>query len=109
MNAAEAFGVVLVRYGQSVGVCRDERTVLCRAFLQPILERKGRQTTPTVLGEVCRDRWLYLGDPAVSPQNLGDGYILWKGKKFEVVKAQPIYVGNVLSHWWAVLKARDEA
>ena len=110
MSAAEAFGTVLARYGQSVSVHRDGQAegTACRAFVQPILERTEAQECPTVLGTVCTDRWLYLGDPAVSLEDLGSGYVRWGTRKLEVLRAQPIYVGAELSHWWAVLKLREE-
>ena len=111
MRPAEAFSTVLAKYGQEVTVYRSGQAdgAVCRAFLQPILERQGRQDVPTVLGTVCRDRWLYLGDPLIPVDDLDDGYVRWKGENFDVVRVQPIYVGDVLSHWWAVLKLRDEA
>lgn len=106
-----AFSDILARYGQQVTVYRsgEAQGTVCRAFLQPILERQGRQDVPTALGTICRGRWLYLGDPLIPLDRLEDGCVQWKGQRFEVVRVQPIYVGETLSHWWAVLKLRDEA
>ena len=110
MRPAQAFATVLARYGQEVEICRNGgQAVSCRAFVQPLLERQGTQRTPTVLGTVCRDRWLYLGDPAQGLDDLAGGWVAWKGKKLDVLRAQPIYVGGELSHWWAVLGLREES
>ena len=74
-----AWGRILEKYGQRVTVCKEgqEEGVLCRAFLQPALERRGEgyQTLPTPLGLVRRDQWIYLGEE--------------------------------LAYWWALLSVRD--
>ena len=108
MRAATAFGLVLERYGQDVVLHHGQGTeVPCRAFLQPVLERSGPQEEPTVLGTVCTDRWLYLGDPAVPLDHMEDGWLQWNGKELEVLRCQPIEVGGQCSHWWAILKERE--
>lgn len=106
-----AWGRILARYGQAVTVHREGQTegTPCRAFLQPMLERRGdgRQKLPTPLGTVRQDQWIYLGDPGVSLDGLGDGYVEWDGRRFSILAAQPICIGETLSHWWGLLRVRD--
>ena len=97
---------LLEQYGQRVTVCTAGRETACRAFLQPIRERV-RQKLPTPLGRARQDQWLYLGGPAVPLDGPPGGTVAWNGLRFDVRTAQPIYVGDRLSHWWAVLTVRD--
>ena len=105
MNGA-AFDQILNRYGQTVEIVREngERT-RARAMVQPIRENRTA-ALPSPLGEGRRDRFLCLGEPGVSiePGEL----VRWNGRSFTVKNAQAVYVGARLSHWWAVLAARDE-
>ena len=106
-----AWGRILEKYGQRVTVCKEgqEEGVLCRAFLQPALERRGEgyQTLPTPLGLVRRDQWIYLGGPEVSLDGLGDGYVAWGGHRLSIRAAQPLSLGEELADWWALLSVRD--
>lgn len=106
----DAFARILERYGQAVRLCggagADQEV---RAFLQPVTQRREdwRQEAPTPLGVRDQARFLYLGPPEVPLDELGDGFLEWRGRRFQVRVCQPAYVGEVLSHWWAVLEARD--
>ena len=59
------WGRILARYGQSVTLRRGEEEQDCRAFLQPVRERREDwyQELPTPLGTARRDQWIYLGPP----------------------------------------------
>lgn len=100
---------LLDRYGQPVTVQRGgtQETDAGRAFLQPILDRREdwKQRRPSPLGLARKDRFLYLGEPDL-PLSMGDR-VNCLGVDYEVQAAQPIRVGEVLSHWWAVLRVRD--
>lgn len=106
-----AWNRILQRYGQRVTVHREgeQEGTACRAFLQPQLECRGEdyQSLPTPLGLVRQDRWIYLGEPQVSLDGLGDGYVEWDGRKFSIRGAQPIYIAGTLAYWWALLVLRD--
>ena len=55
-----------------------------------------------------QDRFLYLG-PAKAALSGGDGSWLSCGKmRYEVETAQAVYVGERVSHWWAVLRPGEE-
>ena len=100
---------LLARYGQAVAVERRDtgETAAGRAFLQPILDRREdwKQRRPTPLGLARKDRFLYLGEPGL-PLSMGNK-VTSLGVDYEVQAAQPIRVGENLSHWWAVLRVRD--
>ena len=104
-----AWGRILAQYGQSVTLRRGEEEQDCRAFLQPVRERREDwyQELPTPLGTVRRDQWLYLGPPEVSLDGLGDGYVAWNNTQFEVRAAQPVCLGEDTIYWWALLAVRD--
>lgn len=103
------FQRLLEEYGQRVTVCRGGEKTEARAFLQPVLERREdwRQELPTPIGVMRRDRWLYLGDGAAPLEEAEEMRILWQGHTLRIQTARPVYVGERLSHWWAVLDERD--
>lgn len=98
------FERLLARYGQTVEIhpkgSPDGETV--RAFLQPVPERReGRsQREPTPLGLARRDRFLYLGPPGIEMDGCT---VVWRGTRFGVRTAQAVYVGDRISHQWALL------
>ena len=88
---------LLKRYGQTVCLhSGGGQEVQTRAFLQPVLDRRED-----------RDRFLYLGPPDAPLEGLEEGWLQWNGRKYEIMQAQPIYVGRRLSHWWGLLRPRD--
>ena len=88
----ETISALLDRYGQCVTLYRGgvEAGREVRAFLQPLREALRRE-----------DRYLMLGEPDV-PAAPGDR-VVWRESGYEVRTAHPIYLGERLSHWWAVL------
>lgn len=106
------FDRVLERYGRDVAVCDPagaEKTG--KAFVRPILgrDRRDGEDTMTPLGEVRRERYLYLGEAALDLTGLrGRGYVALDGRAFDIRRAEAIYVGGRLTHWWAVLEPRPE-
>lgn len=100
------FEEVLARYGQMVTVRRGEEALETRAFFQPVAQRQeAAPFTVTALGNVDDRLWLYLGTLAVES---GDT-VTWNDQDFRVRSSRPYYVGQVLSHWWAMLEAEREA
>ncbi len=96
------------RYGQTVEVVRAGERIPARAFVQPIVTRpEGRQHMPTPLGLRREDRFLYLGEPQVELK-AGTDRVVWLDREFEVLSAQVFYVGQSVSHWWAVLLPADK-
>ena len=95
------WGRILARYGQSVTLRRGEEERACRAFLQPVRERREDwyQELPTPLGTVRRDQWLYLGPPELSLEETNGLCVEWNGLRFAVRAAQPV--------WWALLAVED--
>lgn len=100
------FARLLERYGEKVLLrYGDERPDGAgRAFLQPVTERREdwRQETPTPLGVMKSDRFLYLGDPGMPLE--GKTQIECRGRGYRVQAAQLIWAGREASHWWAVLE-----
>lgn len=95
------------RYGQSVELLRGEETAQVWAFLRPVTRESGQgeQYRPTPLGLRREDRWLYLGEGPLSP--LSDR-ARWNGTTFEVQSARPVYIGDTLTHWQALLVPEDK-
>lgn len=100
---------LMARYGQQVQVRRDGALTPARAFLRPVTRnrKEERQYLPTPLGLKRKDRFLYLGEPGTGLQ-AGLDQVLWNGTAFQVETAQPIYLGQTLCHWWAVLVPADK-
>ena len=102
------FARLLDRYGQRVRQIPGDGTEAreARAFVQPLRERR-EEMDPSPLGVGRKDRFLYLGEPGATLDGLAGGYVEWNGRTLRVMNGQGIYVGGRLSHWWAVLTARD--
>jgi len=102
---------LLERYGQLVEVHRggEGAGITARAFIQPVTEkREGRQDRlPTPLGMVRQERLVYLGGPEIGLEGMEQGFVTYRGRRYDVRGAQPVYVGERLSHWWAMLIPRD--
>jgi hypothetical protein len=110
MSRAAALTGLLARYGQPVDLhpAGQAQGQEVRAFLQPIRETGKAQYLATPVGARRQDRFLYLGPPEgnLSP---GDGsWLEFAGGRYEPETVQPIYIGSALSHWWAVLRPREE-
>lgn len=100
------FEEILARYGQNVTVRRGAESIQTQAFIQPVTQQQEAEPfTVTALGSVDDRLWLYLGRQAVES---GDS-IAWDGRAFRVRSSRPYYVGQSLSHWWAMLEAEREA
>lgn len=100
------FEEILTRYGQTVTVERGTEAIQVQAFFQPVVEKQEAEPyTVTALGSVDDRLWLYLGKQAVEN---GDT-VIWNDRKFRVRSSRPYYVGQILSHWWAMLEAEREA
>lgn len=96
---------ILNRYGQTVTLRRAGTEEQIRAFLQPVAERAEtapKQRTP--VGWLDGRLWLYLGRRAAQT---GDT-VVWKDMEFRVRSGRPVYVGEELSHWRAVLERERE-
>lgn len=103
----EAFGPIARRFGQRVTLHTQEGDVEAKAFVQPLRESgEGQwQEAPTPIGPRSRERYRYLGEPGVSLEEVGvGGKVTWMGMELEVQACQPMYVGNVLTHWWGILR-----
>ena len=104
------FETLLAKYGQSVTLCRREgEKETIRVFLQPVTERREtwRQTEPSPMGTVRKDRFLCLTGTDTPLENLEDGYLEWRDLRLRVSAAQPVYIGHTVSHWWAILTVED--
>ena len=102
-----AWAVLLAKYGQRVVLHQGDTEVDARAFLQPIREKGQAQSLPSPLGWQREDRFLYLGDPN-RPLTANCDWVEFEGEGYTVTSAHPVYVGNSISHIWAVLRPRDE-
>lgn len=101
-----AWAALLAKYGQRVVLHQGDSTVNARAFLQPIREKGQAQSLPSPLGWQREDRFLYLGDPNHPLSDHGD-WVEFEETGYAVASAHPVYVGNSVSHIWAVLRPRD--
>ena len=97
------------RYGQETVIAAANGAVWRgRAFVQPVLGR-GQETperTPTPLGVAQERKYRYIGPPEAALSR-GDG-VEAMGRRFLVRAAEPVYVGDQVNHWWALLDTADE-
>lgn len=111
MNGAESVSAILKEYGRQVSLepvgAQDAPTGW--ALIQPVPMGKeaARQLLPTELGLVREDRFLYLGEAGLSLE--GVSYLTCGEKDYDISAAQLVWLGNVPSHWRALLTVREEA
>lgn len=102
------WAALLGQYGQQVSLHRGEETVSVQAFLQPVRDQGTPQRLPSPLGLRREDRFLYLGPPQPALEGGTGDWVEWAGRGYEVVSAHPVFVGETVSHLWALLRPRDE-
>ena len=109
MSRARSLNRILERYGQTVDLhpAGREEGLTVKAFLQPIREQKS-QYLPTEVGIRRQDRFLYLGLPEAPLSGRDGTWLSWGGQRYEVETAHAIWVGDAVSHWWAVLRPGEE-
>lgn len=99
---------LLRRHGRQARLVSGGTETAGLAMVQPLLDRDD-QWIPTPLGRMRGDRFLYIGEPALPVDELGEaGYVVWEGQAYEVVTAQPVRLGGKLLYRWAVLTVREE-
>lgn len=96
----------LARFGQAATVESPAGAADTRAFIQPLRERR-ETAVGAVSGIGWSDErlWLYLGTAAAKE---GDT-VLWQGQRFYVRSGRPVYLGEQVSHWRALLERAKEA
>ena len=100
---AARFGRKAVRYDRN-GTAVAEGNV----FLQPVTEQE-RQLSAGALGSFRTDRFLCLAPAEFCPGEAGDGgWLECGGEDYTVITAQKVHLGEVHTHWWAVLEVKDE-
>lgn len=106
----ETIGSLAARFGRrAVRRGRDGAAVWEGAvFLQPVTG-KERQVSAGALGSFHTDKFLCLSPAELCPGEVGDGgWMECGGESYVVIAAQPVYVGEVQTHWRAVLERKDE-
>ena len=91
---------ILRRYGQAAVLETPEGETAVQAR-EP---RERALGAATEIGWVDQRLWIYLGREKIGP---GDT-VRWKDLAFQVRSSRPCYIGQTLSHWWAVLERRWE-
>ena len=101
----DGFQRVLDRWGGEAELeCGGLRSAV-RAFIQPVRRQERLPKAPGPLGTADQRLWIYLGQ---GPLEAGDT-VRWQETNFTVRRAEPVYAGTALSHWWAVLERKREA
>lgn len=96
------------RYGCEVTVEHGESTGVTRGFVQPITaESGGEPFSVGALGASDRRCWRYLGCAEVRVEQ-GD-HILCGGKRYRARRAEGVRLGEVVTHYWAVLDREEDA
>lgn len=93
---------ILERCGDEMILVDGDFRRAIRGIIQPITQNSDEKRLPTAVGQMDEGRYLYLGLPEVSIAARRH-QIVWRGRVFDVMNAHPIYIGDDISHWWAVL------
>ncbi len=102
------FAQVLREFGETVTLRKtggaEEKAL---ALVRPLLDRGEEQDGPSPLGLRRRGRLLCLGQAGVALEAYIGRAAYYRGARYRVRQAKPIYMGGTLSHWWAVLEEDD--
>ncbi len=105
-----AFDGLVRRYGRPV-VCRDgdgKVTAEGMAFFQAVTEKEW-QKSAGALGAFRTDRFLCLAPAELDLGQPGDGgWLECGGVCYRLMAVHPVCLGQVQTHWWAVLEVKDE-
>lgn len=102
------FEQVLREFGETVTFrIAGSAEVKALALVRPLPERGEEQDCPSPLGLRRRGRLLYLGQAGVALEAYTGRAAYYRGARYRVRQARPIYMGDALSHWWAVLEEDD--
>ena len=95
---------VLRRLGRAVTVENPgEEPCVVQALIQPIRDKGEDQSSPTPLGILRKDRFLYLGQAHVPLRD--GGSVAEDEARYQVVSAHPIRSGGQdPAYWWAILR-----
>lgn len=102
-----AFDAVLRRYGKPAALYRNGQVHVATAIVQPILD-KIFQWSPSPLGRISQDRFLYLGCPEMPLDGLNDiDFLEWDGQRFNVMTTHCVQLRGTTLYQWAVLTLRE--
>jgi len=109
MREAQTLARLLRRFGQVVSLRSGGAVYEVHAVLQPIPEgrRTQEQRLATPLGVRGEDRYLYFGPADISLVAGGDRGVRWHGQNYVIQMAHPIYMGEKVLYWQAVLAPED--
>ena len=107
MSIARTVSSIIARWGEDVVITNhlDHTEKTARGMVQPVTQQGIEQKVPSPLGIQEEGRYLYLGLPQY-PLEARVHDVTWQGHRYDVEVTYPIYVGKVLSHWWAVIVPR---
>ncbi len=95
------------RYGMAVTVEHDGETAGAYGFVQPVTAVSGGEPFSVgPLGASDKRCWRYLGSAETSVAQ-GDR-ILCGGKRYRVRRAEGVRLGELVTHYWAVLDREEE-
>ena len=99
---------ILRRYGRPATLYGDGTVTAVRCLIQPLLykNRVFLRDTMTELGELDEGHFLYIGPPETALCK--DGYLVCGTRCFDILRGEPVYLGDAVSHWCAVLRPRPE-
>ena len=100
------------KYGTDVSVSVNNTTLTGKAFISP-LRYKNRvyvDDTYTPGGVLDSGRFVYIGEPALRLDTMGDGIRLTAGNtEYTVKKALPYTLGKKVLYIWAMLVKNDRS
>lgn len=105
MTRARVFEILLERYGNTVTVISGSDTVPARAVIQPLNYKNKLYPVEAYLpaGYFDNSHYLYFG---AASYRLDEGSVVvgTQGKRYQVKRAQKVYLGDEELYQWAVLQ-----
>ncbi len=97
-------------FAQTVSLSGDDAETprVGKAFLQVHAGKAQPQPTPTPLGLQDQRLYLYLGEASLSLEGCIGQSLHWGNGQYEILQAEPVYWGEAIHHWRAILRPQGE-
>ena len=103
------FSDILAAHGDPILLRRGDESRTFRGFIQPVMDRKGEKgrRSMTELGWQDTARYYCFGPAEMDLSHPEDATLVWRGKQYRCLRAEPYYVKGQISHWEAVLAIQE--
>lgn len=110
MSIAKTVSAAIRRYGNSVDIICGEKTVSCKAFVEPLRRRRRMYVNDArfPIGYFDDEYKLYIGDKKYPFESDKDYFVRHDSTVYTVVTSEDFVVGDESIYIWAILMPKRE-